>query len=287
MCTPAAVQIHLMDIGTFISTRGGAARTSVLIGAGFSRKHIEAALKDGHVHRIRRGVYGVQPQASFAEALLRNSVLTCLSAAPAYGLWTLQPATSLHLSAGHKAMDGVRHAPCRHPSHPYLPVAGLADVLLHALRCLPELEALVMVQSAVSQGAITVDFLRQKLPGNRNGAARSLLDLVIPRADSLLEVLARTHFVRAGLAVRMHVEVPGVGEVDCLVEDCLAVEFDGGSHMEAKQAKKDQRRNNAALKAGLLPLRYYYDDVVYHPGRMVSAVLEVLELRRRGAFDVR
>jgi very-short-patch-repair endonuclease len=144
-----------------------------------------------------------------------------------------------------------------------------------------------MVQSAVSQGSITVDFLRRKLPGNRNGVARAVLDLVIPRADSLLEVLARTYFVRAGLMVRMHVEVPGVGEIDCLIEDCLAVELDGGSHMEPRQVKKDQRRNNAAIKAGLLPLRYYYDDVVHHPERMVAAVIRILELRRSGVFDAR
>ncbi|NYD77111.1 endonuclease domain-containing protein [Arthrobacter cupressi] len=144
-----------------------------------------------------------------------------------------------------------------------------------------------MVQSAVSQGSITVDFLRRKLPGNRNGAARSVLDLVIPRADSLTEVLARTHFIRAGLMIRMHAEVPGVGEVDCLIEDCLAVELDGGSHMEPRQVKKDQRRNNAALGAGLLPLRFYYDDVVHHPERMVAHVLGVLEFRRRGGFDAK
>jgi len=76
--------------------------------------------------------------------------------------------------------------------HPWLPVAGLADVLIHALHCLPELEALVMVQCAVGRGDITLAFLRSKLEGNRNGRARAVLDLVIPRADSLLEVLANT-----------------------------------------------------------------------------------------------
>jgi len=215
-----------------------------------------------------------------------------MSAAGFYRLWQLRVSAAgsevgrLHLSCGNGTPkeNVVDHSNCTHPAHPYLPVAGLADVLLHALRCLPELEALVMVQSAVSQGRITVDFLRRKLPGNRNGTARAVLDLVIPRADSLLEILAHTHFVRAGLKVRMHVEVPGVGEVDGLIEDCLAVEFDGGSHMEPRQVKKDQRRNNAAIKAGLLPLRYYYDDVVHHPERMVAQVLAVLRLRESGTF---
>ena len=276
-----------MDIQDFLGRRGGAARTSALLGAGFSRSSVDDALKDGQIRRLRRGLYGLPGDTGLVEAFRANARLTCLSAAPIYALWTLRPASGFHVSAGHKAVEGIRHGPCRHPAHPYLPVAGLADVLLHALRCLPELEALVMVQSAVSQGSITVDFLRRKLPGNRNGAARSVLDLVIPRADSLTEVLARTHFIRVGLMVRMHADVPGVGEVDCLIEDCLAVELDGGSHMEPRQVKKDQRRNNAALGAGFLPLRFYYDDVVHHPERMVAHVLGVLEFRRRGGFDAK
>ena len=262
-----------MELVQFVHNRGGVARTAQLRKAGFSKGDMSKGLPDGRLTVIRRGVQA-------------NAKLTCVSASPFYGLWNLRESGALHLSCGNGVPKAnvVDHSACRHPAHPYLPVAGLADVLLHALRCLPELEALVMVQAAVSQGSITVDFLRRKLPGNRNGAARSVLDLVIPRADSLTEVLARTHFIRAGLMVRMHAEVPGVGEVDCLIEDCLLVELDGGSHMEPRQVKKDQRRNNAALGAGLLPLRYYYDDVVHHPERMVAQVLAVLRLREAGGF---
>lgn len=163
-------------------------------------------------------------------------------------------------------------------------MAGLADVLIHAVRCLPELEALVMVQCAVGRGDISLAFLRGKLAGNRNARARSVLDLVIPRADSLLEVLANTAFLRAGLQVRRHVQIPGVGEVDFLIEDCLIVETDGGSHLEPRQVKKDRGRNNASLVGGYLALRFGYDLVVYHPERMIAQVLAVLEQRSRGAY---
>ncbi|WP_286176128.1 endonuclease domain-containing protein [Pseudarthrobacter sp. PvP004] len=178
----------------------------------------------------------------------------------------------------------VHHGACLHPAHSYLPVAGVADVLIHSLRCLPELEALVMVQSAVSQALLSTDFLRSKLPGNRNGKVREIVGWVLPRADSLLEVLAHTHFTRAGLRVRMHVDVPGVGEVDCLIEDCLIVELDGGTHLEGKQVKKDQYRNNAGILGGLMTLHYYYADVVHHPQRMVDELLVVLRNRETGRF---
>jgi very-short-patch-repair endonuclease len=282
-----------MDLVQFVRTRGGVARTAQLRQAGFSKADFSRALQDGRLNLLRRGVYAVdKPDRAILAAVQANAKLTCVSAGRFYGLWQLRgPATPdepgmLHLSCGNGVpkTQVVDHAACMHPAHPCLPVAGLADVLLHALRCLPELEALVMVQSAVSQGSITVEFLKGKLPGNRNGAARSVLDLVIPRADSLTEVLARVHFLRAGLMVRMHADVPGVGEVDCLIEECLVVELDGGSHLEPRQVKKDQRRNNAALKAGLLPLRYYYDDVVHHPERMVAQVRSVLHLREAGRF---
>ncbi|WP_442545955.1 endonuclease domain-containing protein [Arthrobacter sp. KN11-1C] len=142
----------------------------------------------------------------------------------------------------------------------------------------------MIVQSAVSLGLITTDFLKAKLPGNRNGGARAVVDLVLPRADSLLEVLAHTHFVRAGLRVRMHVGLAGVGEVDCLINECLVVELDGRTHLEARQVKKDRHRDNASVRGGLLVLRYYYEDVVYRPGEMVNEVLTVLRHRDVGHF---
>ncbi|WP_142117352.1 endonuclease domain-containing protein [Arthrobacter sp. SLBN-122] len=279
-----------MDIEGFLRHRGGVARTSSLHRAGFTRTRVDKALAAGRVVRVRRGVYGLPTEgAALGLALQHNAFVTCLSAAPAYQLWTLEKACVVHLSPGHKkTVPGtVTHGRILHPGHPWLPVAGLADVLIHALRCLPELEALVMVQCAAQRGDVTVEFLRRKLPGNRNARARAVLDYVIPRADSVLEVLANYHFRRAGLHVRRHVELQGVGEVDFLIEDCLVVETDGASHLEAKQVKKDRVRNNATVVGGRLCLRFGYAEVVHHPEQMVAQVLAVLEQSRRGSFSVR
>ncbi|WP_253182796.1 type IV toxin-antitoxin system AbiEi family antitoxin domain-containing protein [Arthrobacter sp. SW1] len=171
-----------MDLVQFVNSRGGVVRTAQLRKAGYGRSVQKKAVESGAIVVLRRGVYAAGTlDAAILAAVLANARLTCTSAAMTYRLWQLpKPANGeakfLHLSCGNgipKAMV-VDHAPCLHPAHPYLPVAGLADVLLRALRCLPELEALVMVQSAVGQGAITVDFLRRKLPGNRNSAAQSV-----------------------------------------------------------------------------------------------------------------
>ncbi|KRE74423.1 type IV toxin-antitoxin system AbiEi family antitoxin domain-containing protein [Arthrobacter sp. Soil762] len=279
-----------MDIVTFLGTRAGVTRASTLRGAGFSRTSLDKALAAGRIVRIRRGIYSMPREAGvFGLALQHNALLTCLSAAPIYGLWTLHDADLVHLSPGHKKTPTgmLTHGRCLHPYHSWLPVAGLADVLIHSLRCLPAVESLVMLQCAAQRGDISLEFLRRKLPGNRNARARSVLDSVIPRADSLLEVLADYHFRRAGLHVRRHVELPGVGEVDFLIEGCVVVETDGDTHLEPRQVKKDRKRNNATLIGGRLGLRFGYDDVVYHPERMVDQVLAVLELSRQGAFGAR
>jgi len=276
-----------MDLFTFLRPRGGAAKRSQLVAAGFQRAQLEAAVAGGLLFRPLRGVYATTTADDGVLAAFRsNGRLTCISAAAYYNLWALHPAQALHLSCGNGVPKAgvVDHSSCAHPKHPSLPVAGLADVLLHALRCLPELDALVMVQCAAQRGDITAEFLRKKLPGKRNGRARAVLDLLIPRADSLLEILAHTHFVRAGLNVRMHVELPGVGEVDCLVDDWLVVELDGASHFEPRQIKKDHRRSRASILGGRLTLRYYYDDVVHHPQAMVEEIRAVLRLHADGGF---
>ena len=138
-----------------------------------------------------------------------------------------------------------------------------------------------MVQSAVGAGDLSLDFLYVRCQGRRNGRARAVLDLVIPRADSVLEVLANVHFARAGLRVRRHVYIAGVGEVDFLVEECLVVETDGSTHFEPKSIQRDQRRNNRSIVGGYLVLRYYYEDLIHRPEAMVAEVQAVLRVWRR------
>jgi Transcriptional regulator, AbiEi antitoxin len=150
-----------MDIEVFLGRRAGVARNSTLRHAGFSRSSIAKAQASGRIVRLRRGIYSLPGEAGvLGMALQHNALLTCLSAAPTYGLWTLNKAAEIHLSPGHRRTPtgALAHGRCSHPRHPWLPVAGLADVLIHSLRCLPEIEALVMVQSAAQRGDITGGF---------------------------------------------------------------------------------------------------------------------------------
>jgi very-short-patch-repair endonuclease len=158
-------------------------------------------------------------------------------------------------------------------------VAGLTDTLLHALRCLPPVDAAVIVESALLQGRTTLDYLRQRLPGNRNGAARAVLELVDGTADSAIEVVARLLFRSQGIYTQTQVNLPGIGFVDFLLEGFLIVEIDGSTHLEPAQVKKDRGRNNASTLTGYAVLRYGYHDVVYNPQKIVDEVWQVLRGR--------
>lgn len=73
---------------------------------------------------------------------------------------------------------------------------------------------------------MTVDFLRQRLPGRRNGKARAVLAWVDRGADSLSETLARTYFRRAGIPVQTALRYyysDVVYHQDAMVKEVLSV----------------------------------------------------------------
>lgn len=267
-----------MDVFTALSFCGGAARRPALTRLGIADAELRRAVRAGVLQPVR-GLYALpSAPADYVSLLQRRQLLTCVSAAPFYGLWAIGPVGSNHVHhrrgetvAGETPHGGLLFAP-----QPHRPVAALGDVLIHALRCLPFRESLVMVECAVGRGEMTVDFLRQRLPGRRNGRARHVLEWVDRGAESLLETLARTCFRQAGITVEPQVYIDGVGYVDLLLEGRLIVELDGRHHGDWAQLKKDQRRNNVSVVRGYSVLRYYYDDVVHRPAQMMAEVSAVL-----------
>ncbi|MEO8281841.1 MAG: DUF559 domain-containing protein [Pseudarthrobacter sp.] len=104
-----------------------------------------------------------------------------------------------------------------------------------------------------------------------------MLSKVDRGADSLLESLARVLFRDAGISTETQVWIDGVGRVDFLLEGFLIVEIDGiAFHLDARQFKKDRRRDNSAVLQGLPVLRFFYDDVVHAPESVLAQVREVL-----------
>ena len=269
-----------MDPSEILKSAGGVLLRRDLAAAGAAETDIRRAIRDGHVLQVERGLLAVPgADTELVGAGRARSLLTCASAAPHYRLWQLQPASLPHYwqSNGRSAVPCVSHRlPLTHlPYHRTL--AALPDVLLHALLCLPELESLVMVESAYNRGDIELSLLLHHLQGNRSGKARNVVSKVERGADSLLETLARVLFRDAGISTETQVWIEGVGRVDFLLEGFLIVEIDGlAFHLEPRQFKKDRRRDNMAVRHGLPVLRFFYDDVVYAPETVLAQVREVL-----------
>ncbi|MEV7635533.1 type IV toxin-antitoxin system AbiEi family antitoxin domain-containing protein [Pseudarthrobacter enclensis] len=270
-----------MDVPRFLRQAGSVARTATVLNAGFTHRDIRNAVAAGEVRRRRHGVVALPGAPSdFVAAVLGNGLLTCASGAAHRGLWLLNQPEKVHLLCRHGGPpETVVHRETLVPHGTAEPVASITDILIHGLRCLPEVEAAVMVESAVRQGVTTLPYLRQRLPGNRNGAARRVLELVDGTADSAIEVVARLLFRGEGIYTETQVELPGIGCVDFLLEGFLIVEIDGGSHLEPRQVKKDRSRNNASTLSGYSVLRYGYADVVYNPQKVVAEVWQVLRGR--------
>lgn len=267
-----------MDVYRALAICGGAARRPALARLGIDDAAPRRAVRAGVLQPVR-GLYAFPTAPPEHVALLqRRQLITCRSAAPFYRLCSVDSAGPLHVH--HRRGDVFEGQAGHHglllEPHPHCPVAALGDVLIHALRCLPVRESLVVVDCAVGRGDMTLEFLRDRLVGKRNGRPRQVLDWVDRGAESMLETLARTYFRQAGIRVEPQAHIDGVGYVDLLLEGRLIVELDGRHHCEWSQAKKDQRRNNASILRGYSVLRYYYDDVVHCPQRMVNEVLAVL-----------
>ena len=270
-----------MDLCRFLNDAGSVARTATVLRAGFSDRDVRNAVASGAVRRLRHGVVALPGAApDLVAAVMGNGLLTCASGARHRGLWLLHEPDRIHLLCRHGGPpEAVVHRESLVPHRTAEPVASTTDILVHSLRCLPEVEAAVIVESAVRLGVTTLPYLRQRLPGNRNGTARKVLELVDGTADSPIEVVARILFRAEGIHTRTQVDLPEIGFVDFLLEGFLIVEIDGSSHLEPRQVKKDRVRNNASALSGYAVLRYGYAEVVYNPQKIIAEVWQVLRGR--------
>lgn len=272
-----------MDAVTALALAGSVARTNRLVEQGVTHREIARQVRSGTVIRVRQGVLAL-PEApqDLVTATLHAGRLTCASAARHYGLWLLHPPVAHHLCSHARAQQHWvnHHRQLSVPVHPTLPLVGPVDVLIHALHCLPALDAAVMVESSLRRADTVRPFLLDRLQGNRNGPARAALDLVTGTAESALEVVARVLFSRAGIHLQSQVQLDGVGRVDFLLEGFLVVEVDGDAyHSDRAARRRDRNRNNMTVAGGYLVLRYGYEDVMFHPDAVLSQVLTVLSGR--------
>ncbi len=270
-----------MDIFEHLKQMGGVARTNQLLEAGFSKREV-AELVDHGATQPRRGIF-LAPgcDKELAAAVQLNARLTCASAAAHYGLWLRKPPDRLHLACNHGHGAGfIRHRSVRFSGHPLLPVAGVEDVVLHSLGCLPPPASTALATSAIRLYGLPVELLKQQLCGDRSAPVlRALLELDL-RTESIVEVDAQHLFRTNGIGFEPQVFLPGIGRVDFLLNGFLIVEIDGFAfHSQRADMLRDRDRNNTSTVKGFAVLRYMPEHIWFNQERILADIRAALALR--------
>ncbi|WP_328705191.1 hypothetical protein [Actinomyces faecalis] len=217
-----------------------------------------------------------------------GGLVTCGEAMSFYGLPDLVhndvPHVAVPANRGRTSFEGV----VVHREQGLVPgqdlVVSPARLAARLLRCAPAKEAIAVVDRILHQELATREEIAVHLRGNRYCAkARRLLARCSERSRSILESFARIELEDAGMQAVPGVDVPGVGEIDLLVEGRVDVETDGYAfHSERSAWRKDRWRDQQLLARGLIPLRLTYDDVMTgQTVPIVTAVLASWEDKRR------
>lgn len=151
-----------------------------------------------------------------------------------------------------------------------IPMVPAWRTVLDALLSLPPLEAVVLTDSALRAGDVTMDELEQRvgaLPGTRQaGHARSLLLWCDARAGSVLESALRYRLLEAdvgGFETQLDLGHGGahVLRADfCFRSAGLVIETDGARWHQDRE--KDRLTDNALAVAGWRVLRFTWNEVV-------------------------
>ncbi|MFH5878923.1 endonuclease domain-containing protein [Arthrobacter sp. NA-172] len=267
-----------MDALEYLTSVGGVARVGLLRANGYAPSAIRKLASAGG-HQPRKGVWAI-PSADpeYLTAILNNGHLTCGSAATRYGLWIKDKPGRVHLATRHCRGRGfVRHGGLRLPLENSVPVASVEDTVIHALTCLPEVDAISIAQSAMQQFGVPLAMLESEIPANYYGNARRLLAKADFLSESVPEISARLLFESEGLTFRRQVKIRGVGRVDFLIGRRLIVEVNGYAFHSSREAwRKDMARLNAAQLRGFVLLSFAPETIWNNPEHVMEEIRAVL-----------
>lgn len=278
----APCQRRSMDPVVALQERLGASWWSALMRVGVTDGDLRGAVRRGRVVSLDGGTYALPDAAEevVTAATLRGR-LTCCSAARRHGFdLHTEPAVPHIAVPRNHAVDTDAAVVHRGNTPGRDPVVPVLTALVAVLRCLPTVDAVVVLDSALRQGQARVSSINSRLRGPGSVEARRRLGLADARSGSVLETLLRLALRQAGLPVECQVFVPGVGRVDFLVGGWLVIEVDGFEfHANREQYRNDRRRGNSLVSGGYRVLRFSYEDVMF---RMTEVVAQVVGLYAAG-----
>jgi very-short-patch-repair endonuclease len=261
---------------------GGIIRTRELRSAGCTPAQVARAIERGELQRLRIGWLGLPVLSPDVVAAHRvGGRPACASIASAHGLWMLSD-PGLHVEVPrHTGLAAVRgrnpgvtvHWAGTSQLHPRRG-QPLDEALALMATCLPALEVLCSVDSALNRELVTLPQLR-RLPGER---WHRILDQADERAESGTETIFRFRARAAGYRPRTQVPVPGA-RIDFLLGERLVVEVDGSEfHSGREEFLRDRERDAWLAALGFYVVRLTYAQVV-HRWHEVESLLRILHAR--------
>lgn len=263
-----------------------------------SRSRLDAAIRAGELHRVRRGLYcPSSAPVPVVGALTVGGLVDCVSFASVAGLW-VPPHTGLHVAVARdgsrlRSPDGLPLSrgraglrlhwwPLRDAPGPV--AVSTADALARVVRCQPPRYAVAVIDSALHAGLIDrsdLSSLMSRVPARR----RLALSRFDPASESGIESLVRFDLEEAGMHCQSQVVVPGIGRVDLLIEGRVIVEVDGREWHGSEQAR-DYRRDLLATARGAPTVRVDYRHAVEESPLVIAAVRRAVRRRRPRVIDV-
>lgn len=254
-----------------------------------SRRALRDLVEEGAVVERVGVVFAPGTDWPLIACRMLGGLLTCHSALAYYSLPELPHPGTVHVaipsSRGRvRPLAGVvvHREPARWPPGMSPPVAPPRLLVARMLRCAEETPAVVVADAALRRGLVSRAELAAMLRSNRSGGplGHRRLARCREKARSPIESIARLELEDAGHSVEVGVDVPGVGEVDMLVDDRLLLETDGYQfHSSKGDWANDRRREQRLIAQGRLWVRLTYDDVM--SGRTIPIVEAALSGLRR------
>lgn len=274
-----------------------ASRDDLLAGGAQSRG-LTRDVRAGRLIRVYRDHYALPDTPEHVVRAVRvGGRLGCVSALADRHVFVFRPdAGHIHLERGASRLrspgdrrlplstrnrDGatLHWSPLLRPEDASAHVVGAVDAVAQALRCQSPRMAVATLDSALNLKIIRsgdVRLIFDSLP-ERFQTIRALSD---GRAEAGSETILRLLVRFAGLEFDIQVFIDGVGRVDMLIEGCLVVEADSRAHHAAWDRYVTDRTRDTTLAAlGYLSLRLLYEDIMYRPERVTSAILGLLRSR--------
>nr|WP_239062860.1 DUF559 domain-containing protein [Streptomyces sp. SID13031] len=258
-----------------------------------SKRELAAAVRDGCVQRLARGVYGLPgPSTDQLIAVAYDGVVSHLSAALAWKLPLLAPPQKPHITLPKKRRPrsgppAVLHWASTSAEDQSSRLTSMLRSVTDCARILPFGEALAVVDSSLNRGLTRRELIAATTAMRGSGCtkARQVAALATAAGESFLESMLRALLIQNGIEGFEPQVVIERGWFRARVDlghrqAKIALEAEGYEfHGSSQDFAADCRRYDELVAEGWLVLRFTYHQVLNEPDWVIATIREALAQR--------